>query len=219
MNELVDRVGLSQPGVSKHLKVLREAGLVAVRPDGKRASTGCVPRRSPRSPTGWSRTASTGTRGSTHSNTTWRRTRDDRHAGDHGRPPRAALRAPPSPPASSASGARSPSRRSSPAGSSSPGPVDPRGGRGVRGRRRHRPHHRLDPPRNLAWEWGAERYRFELTADGDDATTLVFTHVFNRELGPDWQHAAGWETYFAGSTPTWRAATSPRRRRTRASTR
>jgi DNA-binding transcriptional ArsR family regulator len=27
---------LRQPGVSKHLKVLREAGLVAVRPDGKR---------------------------------------------------------------------------------------------------------------------------------------------------------------------------------------
>ena len=27
---------LSQPGVSKHLKVLREAGLVAVRPDGRR---------------------------------------------------------------------------------------------------------------------------------------------------------------------------------------
>ena len=27
---------LSQPGVSKHLKVLREAGLVAVRPEGKR---------------------------------------------------------------------------------------------------------------------------------------------------------------------------------------
>lgn len=27
---------LSQPGVSKHLKVLREAGLVVVRPDGKR---------------------------------------------------------------------------------------------------------------------------------------------------------------------------------------
>ena len=34
--ELVERVGLSQPGVSKHLKVLREAGLVTVRPDGKR---------------------------------------------------------------------------------------------------------------------------------------------------------------------------------------
>ena len=34
--ELVERLALSQPGVSKHLKVLREAGLVAVRADGKR---------------------------------------------------------------------------------------------------------------------------------------------------------------------------------------
>jgi len=34
--ELVKRLELSQPGVSKHLKVLREAGLVVVRPDGKR---------------------------------------------------------------------------------------------------------------------------------------------------------------------------------------
>ena len=34
--ELVERLALSQPGVSKHLKVLREAGLVAVRPEGKR---------------------------------------------------------------------------------------------------------------------------------------------------------------------------------------
>jgi DNA-binding transcriptional ArsR family regulator len=32
----VERLELSQPGVSKHLKVLRKAGLVAVRPDGKR---------------------------------------------------------------------------------------------------------------------------------------------------------------------------------------
>ena len=30
------RLHLSQPGVSKHLKVLREAGLVEVRPEGKR---------------------------------------------------------------------------------------------------------------------------------------------------------------------------------------
>jgi DNA-binding transcriptional ArsR family regulator len=36
VNDLVARVDLSQPGVSKHLKVLREAGLVDVRPDGKR---------------------------------------------------------------------------------------------------------------------------------------------------------------------------------------
>ncbi len=34
--ELVTRLELSQPGVSKHLKVLREAGLVTVRADGKR---------------------------------------------------------------------------------------------------------------------------------------------------------------------------------------
>ena len=34
--ELVARLALSQPGVSKHLKVLREAGLVTVRADGKR---------------------------------------------------------------------------------------------------------------------------------------------------------------------------------------
>ncbi|GAA4905688.1 DNA-binding transcriptional ArsR family regulator [Nonomuraea thailandensis] len=33
--ELVERLDLSQPGVSKHLKVLREAGLVAVRIEGK----------------------------------------------------------------------------------------------------------------------------------------------------------------------------------------
>ena len=36
VGELVERVGLSQPGVSKHLRVLREAGLVRVRPDGQR---------------------------------------------------------------------------------------------------------------------------------------------------------------------------------------
>jgi DNA-binding transcriptional ArsR family regulator len=36
VNELVDRLRLSQPGVSKHLKALREAGLVEVRPAGKR---------------------------------------------------------------------------------------------------------------------------------------------------------------------------------------
>ncbi|HZC16563.1 MAG TPA: metalloregulator ArsR/SmtB family transcription factor [Caulobacteraceae bacterium] len=33
---LVEAVGLSQPGVSKHLKSLREAGLVSVRADGQR---------------------------------------------------------------------------------------------------------------------------------------------------------------------------------------
>ena len=36
VSELVARLHLSQPGVSKHLRVLREAGLVDVRPEGKR---------------------------------------------------------------------------------------------------------------------------------------------------------------------------------------
>lgn len=34
--DLVERLDLSQPGVSKHLRVLREAGLVDVRTDGRR---------------------------------------------------------------------------------------------------------------------------------------------------------------------------------------
>jgi DNA-binding transcriptional ArsR family regulator len=33
---LVEAIGLSQPAVSKHLRILREAGLVTVRPDGQR---------------------------------------------------------------------------------------------------------------------------------------------------------------------------------------
>src|SRR4051794_26286129 len=36
VGELVDRLELSQPGTSKHLRVLREAGLVRVRPDAQR---------------------------------------------------------------------------------------------------------------------------------------------------------------------------------------
>lgn len=35
VGELVDRLSLSQPGVSKHLRVLREAGLVDVRAEGR----------------------------------------------------------------------------------------------------------------------------------------------------------------------------------------
>lgn len=35
VGELVDRLGLSQPSVSKHLRVLREAGLVDVRVDAQ----------------------------------------------------------------------------------------------------------------------------------------------------------------------------------------
>jgi DNA-binding transcriptional ArsR family regulator len=35
VGELVGPLNLSQPGVSKHLRVLRQAGLVEVRPDGR----------------------------------------------------------------------------------------------------------------------------------------------------------------------------------------
>ena len=36
VGELVEHLGLSQPGTSKHLKVLRDAGLVRVRQDAQR---------------------------------------------------------------------------------------------------------------------------------------------------------------------------------------
>jgi DNA-binding transcriptional ArsR family regulator len=36
VGELVEALGLSQPGTSKHLKTLRQAGLVRVRPDAQR---------------------------------------------------------------------------------------------------------------------------------------------------------------------------------------
>jgi DNA-binding transcriptional ArsR family regulator len=36
VGELTDRLGLTQPGTSKHLRVLREAGLVRVRPEAQR---------------------------------------------------------------------------------------------------------------------------------------------------------------------------------------
>ena len=36
VGELVEKVGMHQPGVSRHLKVLRDAGLVEVRRDAQR---------------------------------------------------------------------------------------------------------------------------------------------------------------------------------------
>lgn len=35
VSELVDLLSLSQPGISKHLRILREAGLVSLRKDAK----------------------------------------------------------------------------------------------------------------------------------------------------------------------------------------
>jgi DNA-binding transcriptional ArsR family regulator len=43
VGELVKRLKLSQPGVSKHLRVLRDAGLVDVRKDAQRRLYGIKP--------------------------------------------------------------------------------------------------------------------------------------------------------------------------------
>jgi DNA-binding transcriptional ArsR family regulator len=43
VGELVDRLTLSQPGVSKHLRVLRDAGLVQVRVEAQRRWYGLRP--------------------------------------------------------------------------------------------------------------------------------------------------------------------------------
>jgi DNA-binding transcriptional ArsR family regulator len=44
VGELVEALGMSQPGVSKHLRVLREAGLVKVRVDAQRRWYGLDPK-------------------------------------------------------------------------------------------------------------------------------------------------------------------------------
>jgi DNA-binding transcriptional ArsR family regulator len=43
VGELVERLTISQPGVSKHLRVLRDAGLVSVRTDAQRRWYGLRP--------------------------------------------------------------------------------------------------------------------------------------------------------------------------------
>ena len=43
VNDLVDELGLSQPAVSKHLRVLRDAGLVDVKRDAQRRIYRLVP--------------------------------------------------------------------------------------------------------------------------------------------------------------------------------
>lgn len=60
VGDLVARLKLSQPGVSKHLKVLRNAGLVNVRPEASGAGTAFALSRSPRWTPGWSPTGLTG---------------------------------------------------------------------------------------------------------------------------------------------------------------
>ncbi|HEV7804194.1 MAG TPA: SRPBCC domain-containing protein [Solirubrobacteraceae bacterium] len=54
---------------------------------------------------------------------------------------------------------------------------------------------KLEPPHVIRWDWGGERFAFELRSAGDGCV-LVFTHVFDDTFGGAAQHAAGWETYF-----------------------
>ena len=43
--DVVDALAISQPGVSKHLRLLREAGLIRVRADGQRRLYSVEPRQ------------------------------------------------------------------------------------------------------------------------------------------------------------------------------
>lgn len=53
---------------------------------------------------------------------------------------------------------------------------------------------RFEPPHALEWEWGGERFSFELEPDGD-GTRLTFVHVFAaRDHGAD--YASGWHAHF-----------------------
>ena len=61
--ELVDALALSQPGVSKHLKTLKAAGLVQSRADGQRRLYRLDPAAWPSSPPGWPRIAASGPAG------------------------------------------------------------------------------------------------------------------------------------------------------------
>jgi uncharacterized protein YndB with AHSA1/START domain len=71
----------------------------------------------------------------------------------------------------------------------------------------------FDPPRLLELRWGDDVLRFELEADGPDATVLVFTDTFP-ELGRAARDGAGWHAcldvlaYAAGDgeQPPWSAA-------------
>ena len=60
MGELVDVLGMSQPAVSKHLRVLREAGLVEARVDAQHRIYTLCPGRSPISTRGLRPTGSSG---------------------------------------------------------------------------------------------------------------------------------------------------------------
>ena len=52
----------------------------------------------------------------------------------------------------------------------------------------------VDPPHRMAWEWGPERYSYDLRNEGDGCR-LTFVHEIGSEMGPPEQFAAGWDIY------------------------
>ena len=72
VGDLVELLELSQPTVSKHLKVLRQAGLVESRTDAQRRIYRVGPSPSARSTSGWRPTAGSGPPTSTPSSATSR---------------------------------------------------------------------------------------------------------------------------------------------------
>ena len=61
--ELAALLPIARPGVSRHLRVLREAGLVEVRKEAQRRVYSLRPSRSPRSMNGWAGTGPCGNNG------------------------------------------------------------------------------------------------------------------------------------------------------------
>ena len=69
---IVDHLSMSQPQVSKHLRVLKEVGLVRCRAEGRRGRTAWSPPAFSRCKSGWPSTNGRGTTGSTGWTTTSR---------------------------------------------------------------------------------------------------------------------------------------------------
>ena len=77
VNDLVDVLDIAQPTVSKHLKALREAGLVVVRPDSPKAVVPADRNRCASSTRGSSRTEQHRQLAWTHWRVTWTKRRID----------------------------------------------------------------------------------------------------------------------------------------------
>ncbi len=50
----------------------------------------------------------------------------------------------------------------------------------------------VDPPRNLAFDWGGDEIRFDLEDAGPDGTRFTLTHVLGEENTAA-RNSAGWE--------------------------